>query len=244
MRASAGLSWGPQLNIVEQLYKSLVLPHILYSLPVLHNLSDTNKSKLDCLCHLEMTRPDSGFGTAIRNIQFYLPTGYKKLGLHNTPYWRVAAPPTANNTIPGITTKSHMSAEVMRQLALEVIIELEKRHIPLYTDGSVSTDGAASAVYAPRDGEIILSKLSHKTSSTTTELYGMLSALRYIANRNPKSWVIFTDSQSAIETLRSKRDATNTYIKEKVQSTYGKLRRDGHEVTIQWIPSHYKIPGN
>ncbi|XP_064475820.1 uncharacterized protein LOC135389717 [Ornithodoros turicata] len=33
-------------------------------------------------------------------------------------------------------------------------------------------------------------------------------------------------------------------MRSKVTKTYGKLRRDGHQVSIQWISSHCKIPGN
>ncbi|XP_064479162.1 uncharacterized protein LOC135392376 [Ornithodoros turicata] len=82
----------------------------------------------------------------------------------------------------------------------------------------------------------------YDTSSNTAELHGILKALRFIKRSVHKSWLICTDSKSALQAITKQCD--NNFLVYKILVTIQDVIQNRHNVTLQWIPSHCGIQGN
>lgn len=118
------------------------------------------------------------------------------------------------------------------------IIEQNPEYLQLFTDGSYrKTEGSGSAFVF--QNIIKKFKLHPINSNYTAELIALLMALKYIENHNLNKIIIFTDSYSTIQAIKSK--STNespftTEIKEILQANAS--------IKIAWIPGHSNILGN
>ena len=110
----------------------------------------------------------------------------------------------------------------------------------IYTDGSKGEGGTAFAVYS-KDKNISLS-LPAEASIFTAEITAILYASKLIRKRKESQYVIYTDSQSAVEAINA--FYSKNYIINKIKSNFHHLRCTGKHITLCWIPSHVGIRGN
>ena len=116
----------------------------------------------------------------------------------------------------------------------------------IFTDGShISAPSSTSAaLYIP---EILFCdswKLDPNYNILAAEMFAIHKALQFIINHLPSCrTVIFTDSRSALLTLRNYTPPHRT-IMVKVLESIQILVDQGTEIILQWIPSHHGIPGN
>lgn len=161
------------------------------------------------------------------------------------PPWRLVAP-KIELSIDGIIRKRDMFMLAAQQLALYQIYFRYPGYIQAYTDGSCQTNSSTAAFVIPEWNRIQTFKLSHATSSTTAELFAILSLLRYInLMQKGNQWVILCDSQAALLSLHG--GISNTQNMALVYETLKELTKASEEnrtIMFQWIPGHCNIPGN
>ena len=96
--------------------------------------------------------------------------------------------------------KKNTSDQVIRLLFLEHD-EVHGCEYRIYTDGSKSSEGVGFAVVA--DDFCDSAKLSSSASIYTAELTAIINAMNVVYHTNQKSFVIYSDSMSALESLNN-----------------------------------------
>ena len=117
------------------------------------------------------------------------------------------------------------------------LLEDYPEYTTIYTDGSANNIKSAAGVWS--EGFTLQARLPNNTPILTCELYAIYIALTY-ASTLPGKFLLFTDSLSAVESLKCPHNSNNYLthlIAEYVQGIPGKT-------AIQWVPSHVLIPGN
>lgn len=107
----------------------------------------------------------------------------------------------------------------------------------------MTSASSAIGVWIPSAGRSIKEKLSHRTSSTATELAAVRAALLYISGRPARRWVILSDSRPALQLLNKPPDCRNQLVCD-MNDIFSSAVREGHEIFLQWIPGHSGITGN
>lgn len=117
----------------------------------------------------------------------------------------------------------------------------------IYTDGSHYTDpeSTGSALYVDELEMPLSWKLTPTTSIVTAEMFAIYKALVFIGNNlSSKNQVIFTDSLSALQIIRSKRIGKFKFLTHKIQICLKDLTEQDKNVKLCWVPSHVGIDGN
>ncbi|CAF4043758.1 unnamed protein product [Rotaria magnacalcarata] len=136
-------------------------------------------------------------------------------------------------------SKNHTHVSIMQNSFLEHQY-LHTGAIPIYTDGSKSSAGVGCAAVFP---SIILSCALHPLASIfTAELYAILGALREIIQSPDESFVIYSDSLSAIQTLTSLRHKNPLIMK--IQQWLFFIAAKHKKVCFCWVPGHTGVAGN
>ena len=115
--------------------------------------------------------------------------------------------------------------------------------VHIYTDGSKTTQGtAAAAIFNHGDLRKYQVRIASAASNFTAELYGFLEALKAIDVSAADKYTIFSDSLSAIESLKqfAPRNPLVLEIRQKIH------RLSNFDIDLQfcWVPAHVGIPGN
>lgn len=154
-------------------------------------------------------------------------------------------PFTVYDDIPGFHGKSQHSSLVSRALTEDVLASRHASFKIIFTDGSVNliNDSASAAYHIPSEHHSWSGRLDHAVSSTTAELCGIHAALLYILKRPPENWLLATDSQCAVRSIRSGR-GVNANMTREIFNLGRLLVFRGCNIRVQWIPSHVGILGN
>ncbi|XP_064469745.1 uncharacterized protein LOC135384473 [Ornithodoros turicata] len=187
---------------------------------------------------IESWYKSSAAGT-LKRLQRQLPKRRLHTLKQDRPPWLLHRP-KVHDTIPGITKKSEIDASVLKTLTMTYMEERHASKNVIYTDGSTKEGRSASGVVAgnTRKGY----RLSHGTSSTASELHGILKAVRYIKTCTPADWLMCTDSKPSLQSII--RGDTENFLLYRILTATDDATQAGHSVTFQWIPSHCGIPGN
>jgi ribonuclease HI len=160
-----------------------------------------------------------------------------------TPWWK--PPQVTLDRTPEEATTQHG------------IICARKDTTCIYTDGSGIDGhvGAAAVVLLEPSSKTspILRKRIHYMGKDTesivyaAELKGISLALQTLQDdthvlRNKV--VIFTDNQSALQTVHKPGNTSGQYILKEIIQLLEKMTSEGIEVQLRWIPAHNDIPGN
>ncbi|XP_064482877.1 uncharacterized protein LOC135395714 [Ornithodoros turicata] len=192
----------------------------------------------------KLLRRNSSFLKALSPYRRTLPTARPQQADPHPP--STLQTPSICTTVPGINQgKSSLPPLAMRQHCLE-LMERHKGRVAIFTDGSTTLSGSASAFVIPEHKREGIARLSHRTSSTTAELVVVQLAMTYLATLElPAQWLMYCDSKAGLE-------ATSSFLgKGRTASTvrdlllwYRKCTDIGHDVVLQWIPGHIGISGN
>ena len=160
------------------------------------------------------------------------PQRFPKVGYWQFPQVSVCGPNIANkNSIPNC--QSHA-----------LFLEHSHTHnnsIPVYTDGSKSEAGVGFGVVFPsfcRGGN-----LPKVASVFTAELSAIVLALEIIFTLPVSSFIIFSDSQSALSAVESFNCSNHPLVLSILEWLY-LLHSKKYKVKFCWVPAHVGVPGN
>ena len=135
--------------------------------------------------------------------------------------------------------KSSVPDYYLRNLFIEHFA-LHEGSVPIYTDGSKSEDGVGFAVIFPE--LCVKRRLPDVCSIFTAELSAILLALQYTYTFNDTSYIIVSDSQSALAAIE-KYNPFHPVVQE-IQEWLYILYSSGKTVAFCWVPSHIGIHMN
>ncbi|GBN39671.1 hypothetical protein AVEN_257309-1 [Araneus ventricosus] len=139
----------------------------------------------------------------------------------------------------GNFTKSDSNSSVLISL-FNQHRQFYQSYQPVFTDGSKSLNHVGCAFFT--NGHIISYKLHSLTSVFSSEIMAVYFALKYIDVHEIRKFILYTDSMSLLESLRSS-STRNPLIKE-VKDFYRHLLSKGARILFLWVPSHVGITGN
>ncbi|XP_040078773.1 uncharacterized protein LOC120850364 [Ixodes scapularis] len=236
MRCLSGSTWGNSAALM-QLHKSMVLGSLRYSLPLLH------RHEAHHLAGLHISRPASSFAEMVRNHVEAFPANAAPYRHPQRAPWTWLTP-TVHLSIPDVG-KGTAFGFVKRLLTQYYTEENYKNAIQIYTDGSSTAMSSSSAIYVPDASISEGYKLSHRTSFTASELHGILQALHYIEATSPKSYVVCTDSKSALASLSTTaKKCAYPGLQQAILDKNDTLHKKGYAITYQWVPGHVGATGN
>lgn len=130
---------------------------------------------------------------------------------------------------------------------VEVVNKKYSDFVHLYTDGSVDPiRGRTSfAVLSNQLNIKARTRLPKETSIFTAECYGILAATNFIVDHNCKKAVIFSDALSVLKCLLTPNYVFSTRpIINQIKYNLYKMKQEGVDSQLVWIPSHSGITGN
>ncbi|XP_064488426.1 uncharacterized protein LOC135400523 [Ornithodoros turicata] len=176
---------------------------------------------------------------AIRYIDRILPKHRAKRHYQDTAPW-LLLPPKISTEVPGIDKKNETPQVALKALAMAHIEENYPVAMQVYTDGSTSKNRSSSAFVT--DGITKAYRLSHKTTSTAAEQHAILKALRHIRKSQAGTWVVCSDSRAALYSIQKQDPQDRTVYN--IMKAHSEAEALGHNISLQWIPSHCDISGN
>ena len=151
------------------------------------------------------------------------------------PPWLVPEIPCCSRKI----SRKNIAEEHLKASFLEHDVNHEGQE-KIYTDGSKSQNGVGCAVVY--GNEIYEAKLPQFASVYTAEMTAIVQALEIVHNSRKKDFVIYSDSQSAIESLKTF-NAIHPLIRKAHEWLFWISSRK-KAVCFCWIPSHVGLTGN
>lgn len=112
--------------------------------------------------------------------------------------------------------------------------------IVIYTDGSRSSNGTGAAIFSTAYKQQY--RLPLQCCIYNAELYAILEVLRYATQKKHTSFVICSDSLSALQSL--KQIYSRHPLVQLIADQYNHLQKESKQVTFIYTPSHIGIPGN
>ena len=125
---------------------------------------------------------------------------------------------------------------------LETFDELYTGYLDIYTDGSKKENLVGYSFWTGSNFHEN-GRIRDRCGIFTAELYAILRALLFIGNyQGQNRFVIFCDSYSALQALETLHSRNSLVIR--IKKKCRKLKCDGKEIILEWIPSHVGISGN
>lgn len=172
----------------------------------------------------------------LKETNFMLPTTYKKT-IQHTPPWTNPKIEILSELSPYSKTQHNHST--LKSLVNEVH-QKYKNFCHIYTDGSKTPVGTAYAVITP--DTTIANKINNSASVLTSELTAIYKALEYIDTKQETEFIIFSDSQSAIQAISD--FSSNDELIQIIQDLYMHQQNTDKIVYLSWIPAHIGVSGN
>ena len=179
------------------------------------------------------------FGYRVRVImEEYGVPRYKVLPYKYSPVppWKL---PCIEHCQTFLKSKKDVADDVIHQEFLKHMEE-HRGSVFIFTDGSKSNAGVGFGAVSQNFN--CYGALSKCASVFTAELYAILVALKQIISLNEYHFVIFSDSQSALQALEVFNSLHPLVLE--ILEWLLLARRKGKEITFCWVPAHVGIMGN
>ncbi|XP_063615273.1 uncharacterized protein LOC134788316 [Penaeus indicus] len=161
---------------------------------------------------------------------------------HPNPPWKDKSISIHTSTIP--TTKALCTPTMIAQLKANIEALRAEDTLIIYTDGSVDQATGRSGAAIVTDDMSIAHRVSDGASTLQTELYAIKLAFRHTVYTTHPTIHIFTDSLSAIQTLKKNQVTDNLKLVTTILFHIQQLEEQGKTLSLWWIPSHVNISGN
>ena len=158
------------------------------------------------------------------------------------------------SSVPSMSTLGKISKyNVLPKVLLfrELSQSKYRDHIKIYTDGSRvpvlnRKFKVAAGMVVPERNFSDSWKLPSHFSVYSAELYGISRALSYMEGHHSldRKYLICSDSFSALSAIKSIENCKNNCLLWEVVKKYSRLRIQGAEIMMEWVPGHKGIPGN
>ncbi|GBO05358.1 hypothetical protein AVEN_94136-1 [Araneus ventricosus] len=186
------------------------------------------------------------FIPVFKRVHDILPD-FNLLYLHVTPQPKTNFPPWGTPVVqflnPFQTFIKSDTADIIYQ---QIFIEHRQEYddfIAIYTDGSKSADHVSFAVVFPNT--TFSFKLHSSCSVFTAEIAAVLLALEKIYDCLERKFIIYTDSLSVLESLKSFYMHSHHHpLVLNVLHLLNKLASRDFNILLCWVPSHVGIAGN
>ena len=152
------------------------------------------------------------------------------------PPWLLESPICCGYSCP---PKNTTPAVALKQLFEEHCHLLHHGQDRIFTDGSKGSQVACAAVHGSR---IRSRKINKNGSIFTAELLAILQALYVIRETRGHSFVVFSDSKSALQAIGNYRNPHP--ILSRIFEWLAELHARQKRVVLCWVPSHIGVDGN
>ncbi|GBM32793.1 hypothetical protein AVEN_12485-1, partial [Araneus ventricosus] len=169
------------------------------------------------------------------------------LYLHVTPHPKTNFPPWGIPVVQFLNPfKTFIRSDTADIVYQQIFIEHRQEYndfIAIYTDGSKSADHVSFAVVFPNT--TLSFKLHSSCSVFTAEIAAVLLALEQISDFLERKFIIYTDSLSVLESLKSFYMHSHHHpLVLNVLHLLNKLASRDFNIILCWVPSHVGIVGN
>ena len=183
----------------------------------------------------------SNLGNLIKNFPKYTQLGIEHIATHiRPPWWELKA----------TTEISPLNKEKAAQAHKQRLRQTSRQDLIIYTDGSGYDGHIGAAIYSPTlkitKGEYIGTEDTHNVYAAELTAIQMAVSLFEEQIEKYKNIYIFTDNQSAIQTMESPKRQSGQYIikgiLDIIDRTYA--TEPTCNIHIEWVPGHKNIDGN
>ncbi|GBO16061.1 hypothetical protein AVEN_192979-1 [Araneus ventricosus] len=169
------------------------------------------------------------------------------LHLHVTPEPKINFPPWGIPVVQFLNPfKTFIKSDTAGIIYQQIFIEHRQEYndfIAIYTDSSKSSDHVSFAVIFPNT--TFSFKLHPSCSVFTAEIAAVLLALEKISDCLERKFIIYTDSLSVLESLKSFYIHSHHHpLVLNVLHLLNKLASRDFNILLCWVPSHVGIVGN
>ncbi len=183
----------------------------------------------------------SNLENLIKHYSEYIQPGMEHITAYiRPPWWKLAA-------TTAISTSNKEEAAQEHQQRLQ---QIPAQDLIIYTDGSGHGGQIGSAIYSPTinvtKGKYIGTDNTHNVY--TAELMAIQMAITLFKEKIQEypNVYVFTDNQSAIQTIETPKQQSRQYIIKSILDKIDKIHeaKPTSNIHIEWVPGHKDIEGN
>lgn len=130
---------------------------------------------------------------------------------------------------------AHLNNIVVRQ-----IIETYNDYTPIFTDASKNMHGTGASFIIPPQEQCKF-KLNKTTSIFSAEAFAIFKAIEFALERNKNNIIIFTDSLSVLNSLKSPLEVTSSFNNPYVVKIKNTMAKSPNKHIFVWVKAHSGI---
>ncbi|GBM23723.1 hypothetical protein AVEN_257634-1 [Araneus ventricosus] len=259
MKVLSSTSWGADKVSLIKIYRSLVRSKLVYGVSEYGSAAKSTLKMLDSVHHKGLRIATGAFRTTpipslhVISVRLsFTPTFGFRIGeilryfeIEDFPVVSIVEdpPPWKETQLDFIDDFLHFFKPSTSDIVFQQHFYDHRQHysdyVPKYTDGSKSDNHVGSAAVFP---DFTIAETLHPFCSVyTSELDAIYLGLLKISTLNFKRAIIYTDSRSGINALRSAKHNKHPLLMQCL-NLHHTLKKT--KIKYCWIPGHVGIPGN